>query len=117
MDDLKDQLEDFNELHSLGIEILTQLEDAVKFGESERDKAKDDLTNKNLSAELAKCQREVEVVKRERDNLRGKFDELFREKDKILNELGRYQEAFSRASRERDELRGKFDELKKILVR
>ena len=122
MEDLKEQLEDFNELHDLGIELLTQLEDAVEYAQNERDVAQSDLknirdevdevkkTNKNLSAELAKCQKALEIVKRERDELRGKYE------DNRL-ELGRYQEAFSRISRERDELRGKFDELKKILAR
>jgi len=81
MEDLTDQLNDFNELHSLGMEFLTRLEETVKFAEKERDDAKNKLEkayseNKNLSAKLAECQEKLKVVERERDELRGKLDAL-----------------------------------------
>lgn len=83
MEDLTDQLNDFNELHNLGMEFLTRLEDAVKFAEKERDDAKKELEkacseNKNLSAKLAECQEKLKVVERERDELRGKLDALIK---------------------------------------
>lgn len=108
VEDLQSLTDEFNRLHSLGIQLLTTLEDEVQHANDMRDKAESDLndtyaelndikqTNKNLSAELAKCQKELELVKLERDELRGKYDS-------VRLELGRSQK--------------KFDDLKNILTR
>jgi len=108
VEDLQDLINDFNRLHSLGIQLLTTLEDEVQHANDMRDKAESDLndtyaelnnikqTNKNLSEKLAECQKELELVKLERDELRGKYDS-------VRLELGRSQK--------------KFDDLKNILTR
>ena len=122
MDDLSEQLQDFEELHKFGVEFLTRLEDAVKFAEKERDDAYDKLkeansTNKKLSEALFKCQGELETITSERDRLLQSYNSLQKDMEVTSNERKIYKEKFERVAGERDALKNKLIDLKKILER
>ena len=93
MEDFKDQLKDFNELHKFGMEFLTKVE--ATLNDVSKELSDEKVLNKNLSAELLKFKSEFE-------NLRGKLEFVNAELENV--------------KRERDILREKLNRLKNILA-